>query len=66
LRRIDAARWRHLNELWDAAQRACLIREFIDRLEQRMHRENGSQMAAAELQECFGGPETKPTRVIGF
>jgi len=53
LRRIDAARWRHLNELQEAAQRASLIREFIDRLEQRMHSENGRQMPAAELQDWF-------------
>ena len=53
LRRIDAARWRHLNELREAAQRASLIREFIDRLEQRMHSENGNQPPVAELQDWF-------------
>jgi len=53
LRRIDAARWRHLNELREAAQRASLIREFIDRLEQRVQSQSGSQMPAAELQDWF-------------
>jgi hypothetical protein len=52
LRRIDAARWRHLNELREAAQRASLIREFIDRLERCVQNENG-QMPTAELQEWF-------------
>jgi hypothetical protein len=53
LRRIDAARWRHLNELREAEQRACLIREFIDRLERRVQNENRCQIPAAELQDWF-------------
>jgi len=53
LRRIDAARWRHLNELREAAQRASLIREFIDRLEQRVQSENEGEMPATELQDWF-------------
>jgi hypothetical protein len=53
LRRIDLARWRHLNELREAAQRASSIREFIDRLEQRVQNENEAEMPATELKEWF-------------
>jgi hypothetical protein len=53
LRRIDVARWRHLTELREAAQRASLIREFIDRLEQRVRSENEGRLSATELQDWF-------------
>jgi hypothetical protein len=59
LRRIDVARWRHLNELREAAQRASLIREFIDRLEQRVRGENEGRMSATELQNWFSWARDK-------
>jgi hypothetical protein len=59
LRRIDGTRWRHLNELREAAQRASLVREFIDRLEHAVRVKREARRRRRNCRIGSGGPRAK-------
>lgn len=50
LRRIDAARWRHVTEMAASAREAIMVRDFLDRLEQRARSAMGNQQLPADME----------------
>lgn len=53
LRRIDAARWRHVIELAMASRQASIVRGFLDELEERAKKTAGEHELAAETRDWF-------------
>jgi hypothetical protein len=53
LRRIDAARWRHVSELAMASRHASIVRGFLDELEERAKKTLGEHELRAETREWF-------------
>jgi len=53
LRRIDAARWRHISELAMASRQASIVRTFLDELEERAKKTAGEHELPAEVRDWF-------------
>jgi hypothetical protein len=53
LRRIDAARWRHIGELALASRQASIVRTFLDELEERAKKTLGEHELPAETRDWF-------------
>jgi hypothetical protein len=53
LRRIDAARWRHISELAMASRQASIVRTFLDELEDRAKKMVGAVELPAETRNWF-------------
>jgi hypothetical protein len=53
LRRIDAARWRHISELAMASRQASIVRTFLDELEERAKKTLGEHELPAETRDWF-------------
>lgn len=53
LRRIDAARWRHICELAMASRQASIVRTFLDELEEHFKKTLGEHELAAEIRDWF-------------
>jgi hypothetical protein len=53
LRRIDAARWRHVSELAMASRQASIVRGFLDELEERAKKNLGEHELPAETRDWF-------------
>ncbi len=54
LRRIDAARWRHICELATLSRQASIVRIFLDELEERAKKPLGENELPAETRDWFG------------
>ena len=53
LRRIDAARWRHIRELAMASRQAGIVRTFLDELEERAKKTLGEHELPPEIRNWF-------------
>ena len=53
LRRIDAARWRHICELAMASRQASIVGGFLDRLEERAKETLGENVLPAKTRDWF-------------
>lgn len=53
LRRIDAARWRHVSDLAMASRHATIVRTFLDELEERAKKTLGEHELPAETRDWF-------------
>jgi hypothetical protein len=53
LRRIDAARWRHIGELAMASRQASIVHGFLDELEERAKKMLGEHELPAETRDWF-------------
>jgi hypothetical protein len=53
LRRIDAARWRHICELAMASRQAGIVRTFLDQLEERAKNTLGEKELLAGIRDWF-------------
>jgi hypothetical protein len=53
LRRIDAARWRHVCELATLSRQASIVRTLIDELEERAKKTLGENELPAEIRDWF-------------
>ena len=53
LRRIDAARWRHVCELATLSRQASIVRTFLDELEERAKKTLGENELPAEIRDWF-------------
>jgi hypothetical protein len=53
LRRIDAARWRHISELAMASRQASIVRGFLDELEERAKKTLGGPELPAKTRNWF-------------
>jgi hypothetical protein len=53
LRRIDAARWRHISEMSMASRQASIVRTFLDELEERARKTAGEHELPAEVRDWF-------------
>jgi hypothetical protein len=53
LRRIDAARWRHVCELATLSRQASIVRTFVDELEERAKKTLGETELPAKIRDWF-------------
>jgi hypothetical protein len=53
LRRIDAARWRHICELATLSRQASIVRNFLDELEERAKKTLGENEMPEETRNWF-------------
>jgi hypothetical protein len=53
LRRIDAARWRHIRELAMASRQASIVRTFLNELEERAKKTAGEHELPSEIRDWF-------------
>jgi hypothetical protein len=53
LRRIDAARWRHICELATLSRQASIVHIFLDELEERTKKALGEDELPAEIRDWF-------------
>ena len=59
LRRIDAARWRHVCELATLSRQANIVRTFLDELEKRVKKKLGENELQAEIRDWFSWARKK-------